>query len=122
MLKKNFLVIPSVIYATEAAYVIPTDDALSAVTSQTHYFKSVDDFKTDVEDAISQTHNFKSVDDFKPDVADAISQIMNTDTFGKVLQETMSKVNVKYTPSSTIVMEAAFYLLTEGVRNSPLFS
>jgi alpha-acetolactate decarboxylase len=90
---------PNRTFAYNVPYVIGSDDALSAATSQERYFKAIDSFTIDAE-----THAGGS---------------STSDEFSKKLKRSVSKLQRDYTPSESIVMETAIFLLGEGLLNIP---
>ena len=85
--------------ASNPTFEIAADDALTAVTKQIAFFKSIDSMRAEIDDK-----DFGKKD---------------SDDFGKALKKSISKLHNEYLPSETIVMENAFFLISEGLVNIP---
>jgi len=88
---------------------IDTADALAAVDRQKAFFQSVDKFE-------------ENVDAFEEARAPVVDTSAGTskDNFDKALHITMTNMPTSYArKSDTIVMEAAFYLIEQGLLNIP---
>ena len=83
------------IYADDPSQHIDADDAVTAALKQSAYFQSIDRMQVDLEDGrIASTC---------------------TDDFDRKLQQSVENLPTKYVPSETVAMEAAFYLIKEGL-------
>ena len=87
------------VYADDPSQHIDADDAVTAALKQSAYFQSIDRLQVDLED----------------------SRIASTkvDDFDRRLHRSVESLPRQCVPSETAVMEAAFYLIKEGVWNIP---
>ena len=88
------------VVAFQDSWYIDSADARGAAEEQSKFFRSVD--------------TFKIVDD-----ANLFSARRTKDDFDVLVSQAVGRLPKSYCPSATVILEAAFFLLEQGLLNIP---
>ena len=121
------------IYADDPSHHLDAGHAVTAALQQTAYFQSIDRMQMDLEDGcIANT----TKDDFDQQLQRSVEKLSRhqplqvhvegsrsagakEDALQRQLRASMQKIETKGVASETVVMEAAFSLIQDGILNTP---